>query len=130
MNGVPSGSYVVEIASPSYAFEPARVEITSKGKMRARRVNNVHISDLQMLAYPLRFKARAYASYFQQREQLRITDLLMNPMVRNASQEVSNFGTVADYAAFSKLRVQLFARFLADSESISQFYHIFVFYKN
>lgn len=34
VHDVPSGSYVVEIISPSYKFEPARVDITSKGKMR------------------------------------------------------------------------------------------------
>lgn len=34
VNDVPSGSYVVEIVSPSFRFEPVRVDITSKGKMR------------------------------------------------------------------------------------------------
>eukprot|EP00918_Siedleckia_nematoides_P107310 GHVU01233992.1.p1 GENE.GHVU01233992.1~~GHVU01233992.1.p1 ORF type:complete len:106 (+),score=15.25 GHVU01233992.1:342-659(+) len=33
------------------------------------------------MTYPLKFKARGKASYFQQREQWRITDFLMNPMV-------------------------------------------------
>lgn len=34
VNDVPSGSYVVEVVSPNYRFEPVRVDITSKGKMR------------------------------------------------------------------------------------------------
>lgn len=34
VNDVPSGSYVVEIVSPSIRFDPVRVDITSKGKMR------------------------------------------------------------------------------------------------
>lgn len=34
VNDVPSGSYVVEIVSPSFRFDPVRVDITSKGKMR------------------------------------------------------------------------------------------------
>lgn len=34
VNDVPSGSYVVEVISPNYRFEPVRVDITSKGKMR------------------------------------------------------------------------------------------------
>lgn len=34
VNDVPSGSYVVEVISPTYRFEPVRVDITSKGKMR------------------------------------------------------------------------------------------------
>lgn len=34
VNDVPSGSYVVEVVSPNYKFEPVRVDITTKGKMR------------------------------------------------------------------------------------------------
>lgn len=34
VHDVPSGSYVVEVISPAYKFEPVRVDITSKGKMR------------------------------------------------------------------------------------------------
>lgn len=34
VNDVPSGSYVVEVDSPTFRFEPVRVDITSKGKMR------------------------------------------------------------------------------------------------
>ncbi|KAI0237691.1 ER membrane protein complex subunit 7 [Lamellibrachia satsuma] len=81
VNNVPSGSYVVEVAHPTYAFDAIRVDINSKGKMRARRLNNVQTSSVQTVSYPLRFKARGRATYFQQREQWRITDILMNPMV-------------------------------------------------
>lgn len=34
VHDVPSGSYVVEVISPAHKFEPVRVDITSKGKMR------------------------------------------------------------------------------------------------
>lgn len=34
VHDIPSGSYVVEVISPAYRFEPVRVDITSKGKMR------------------------------------------------------------------------------------------------
>jgi len=81
VNNVPSGSYLVEIVNPTFVFEPARVDITSKGKFRARRMNNIQPSAVNQLTYPLKFKARAKAPYFQQREQWRVTDLLMNPMV-------------------------------------------------
>ena len=82
MNNVPSGSYIVEVANPTYAFEPVRVDITSKGKMRARKLNNLQPSAVHQVTYPLKFKARGKVNYFQQREQWRITDFLMNPMVR------------------------------------------------
>uniref|UniRef100_A0A2K5S5X3 Endoplasmic reticulum membrane protein complex subunit 7 n=1 Tax=Cebus imitator TaxID=2715852 RepID=A0A2K5S5X3_CEBIM len=33
VHDIPSGSYVVEVISPAYRFDPVRVDITSKGKM-------------------------------------------------------------------------------------------------
>ena len=53
-----TGSYMVEVASADFDFDPARVEITSKGKMRSRRVNNLGSGQPVTLAYPLRFKAK------------------------------------------------------------------------
>ena len=81
IHNVPSGSYVVEVSNPTYVFETNRVDITSKGKIRARRLNNVQPSVVNTVSYPFKFKARGKASYFQVREQWRITDFLMNPMV-------------------------------------------------
>jgi len=81
VTNVPPGSYVVEVASPDYDFDPARVEITSRGKMRARRVNNLGSGQPVTLAYPLRFKAKSPTQYFMQREEWRITDVIKNPMV-------------------------------------------------
>ena len=41
VSGLPTGSYVVEVVNADYYYEPVRVDINSKGKMRARKVNNV-----------------------------------------------------------------------------------------
>ncbi|ESP00062.1 hypothetical protein LOTGIDRAFT_203638 [Lottia gigantea] len=81
INGVPSGSFVVEVVNPSFLFEPARVDITSKGKIRARKVNYLQPSVVKVSPYPLEFRERGKANYFQAREQWRITDFLFNPMV-------------------------------------------------
>ena len=81
INGVPSGTYVVEVMNPTYLFESVRVDITSKGKMRARRVNYLQPSVVKTVHYPLEFRDRRKANYFQKREQWKITDFLMNPMV-------------------------------------------------
>ncbi|KAK7482932.1 hypothetical protein BaRGS_00025832 [Batillaria attramentaria] len=81
ISGLPSGSFLVEVANPTYLFEPLRVDITSTGKMRARKVNLLQPTKLQTVQYPLEFRERNKASYFQQREQWRITDFLFNPMV-------------------------------------------------
>lgn len=81
VNGLPSGTYVVEVINPMYIFEAARVDITSKGKIRARRVNFLQPSVVKTMHYPLEFRDRRKANYFQKREEWKITDFLMNPMV-------------------------------------------------
>lgn len=81
IQNVPAGSYIVEVLHPEFAFEPARVEINSKGKFRARKVNHIKTSEVMVVPYPLRMKALGKTRYFQLREQWRITDLLFNPMV-------------------------------------------------
>jgi len=81
VHNVPSGSYIVEVLHPEYTFEPVKVEINSKGKFRARKVNNIQTSLIIQVPYPLKIKALGKIQYFQAREQWRITDFLFNPMV-------------------------------------------------
>ncbi|KAJ8288886.1 hypothetical protein COCON_G00015450 [Conger conger] len=81
VNDVPSGSYVLEVLSPTYRFEPVRVDITSKGKMRARVVNNIKTSEVVRQPYPLQMRSSGPHSYFMKREAWGWSDFLMNPMV-------------------------------------------------
>ncbi|XP_037074458.1 ER membrane protein complex subunit 7-like [Pollicipes pollicipes] len=81
VSGLAPGSYVVEVTNPRYQFEPARVDINSKGKMRARRVNNIVPSEVTQLPYPLKLRPLGPYQYFLKREQWRITDILFSPMV-------------------------------------------------
>nr|XP_013796322.1 PREDICTED: ER membrane protein complex subunit 7 [Apteryx mantelli mantelli] len=81
VHDIPSGSYVVEVISPAHKFEPVRVDITSKGKMRARYVNYIKTSEVVRLPYPLQMKSSGPPSYFIKRESWGWTDFLMNPMV-------------------------------------------------
>ncbi|XP_052391580.1 ER membrane protein complex subunit 7-like [Carassius gibelio] len=81
VNDVPSGSYVVEIVSPSFRFDPVRVDITSKGKMRARLVNYIKTSEVLRQPYPLQIRSSGPHTYFMKRETWGWTDFLMNPMV-------------------------------------------------
>jgi len=78
---VPAGSYLIEVVNPDYRFEPVRVDVTAKGKIRARMVNNLQPSQVTLRPYPLRFETKERMRYFQKREEWKITDLLMNPMV-------------------------------------------------
>ena len=81
VNGVPSGSFVVEVANPNALFEAMRVDITSKGKMRARRINFLQPNLIKTVTYPLEFRERGKPVYFQKREQWKLTDFLFNPMI-------------------------------------------------
>uniref|UniRef100_A0A1A7YXJ7 Endoplasmic reticulum membrane protein complex subunit 7 n=1 Tax=Iconisemion striatum TaxID=60296 RepID=A0A1A7YXJ7_9TELE len=81
VNDVPSGSYVVEVITPTYRFEPVRVDITTKGKMRARMVNYIKTSEVIRQPYPLQIRSVGPHSYFMKRETWGWTDFLMNPMV-------------------------------------------------
>lgn len=62
-------------------YEPVRVDINSKGKVRTRRLNLIQPSDVTMLRYPLNFESKGYPNYFYKREQFRVMDILMSPMV-------------------------------------------------
>uniref|UniRef100_T1JYR1 ER membrane protein complex subunit 7 beta-sandwich domain-containing protein n=2 Tax=Tetranychus urticae TaxID=32264 RepID=T1JYR1_TETUR len=81
INNVPPGSYLVEVNNPDLFYKPVRVDINSKGKIRARKVNYIQSSAVQQVNYPLKFKPQSFFSYFQQRETWRLTDFLFNPMV-------------------------------------------------
>ena len=79
--GLASNSYVVEVSSPRNVYEPVRVDINSKGKIRTRRLNLIQPSDVTMLRYPLSFESKGYPNYFFKRDQFRIIDIIFNPMV-------------------------------------------------
>ncbi|ODM99808.1 ER membrane protein complex subunit 7 [Orchesella cincta] len=79
--GVPSGSFVVEVMNPQFNYEAARIDITSKGKLRARKVNYIQPALVTHLPYPLRLNSLGAYRYFIPREQWRIADVLMSPMV-------------------------------------------------
>lgn len=75
------GSYIVEVVSSNFVYEPVRVDINTKGKFRARKINYLQNTQISPLPYPLKLKAMVPARYFQVREQWRLVDLLFNPMV-------------------------------------------------
>ncbi|KAK6047739.1 hypothetical protein COOONC_14755 [Cooperia oncophora] len=64
-----------------FVFEPIRVDITAKGKIRARKLTLLQPNVVNQLPYPLKLSSREATRYFRKREEWRITDMLMNPMV-------------------------------------------------
>lgn len=82
IHNVPPGSYLVEVVSPNYMFEPVRVDISSKtGRIRSRTVDLLKAAAGTHLQYPLQFQAEKQAEFFEKREQFHILDSLKNPMV-------------------------------------------------
>ncbi|CAF0912731.1 unnamed protein product [Adineta steineri] len=79
ISGIPSGSYIVAVNSPFHIFEPVRVDINSKGKIRARAVNFIEPGKVVTMKYPLRFESHTKPNYFQKREEYHLTDILLNP---------------------------------------------------
>ena len=79
---VPPGSYLVEVYSPNFNFEPVRVDISSKnGKIRARKVNLLKAKAVVQVTYPLKFKAESRSTFFEKRESWSLIATLKNPMV-------------------------------------------------
>ncbi|ETN85628.1 hypothetical protein NECAME_06331 [Necator americanus] len=76
------GSFVVDnVENVDFVFEPIRVDITAKGKIRARKLTVLQPNVVNQLPYPLKLSAREATRYFRKREEWRITDMLFNPMV-------------------------------------------------
>jgi hypothetical protein len=40
---IPAGSYIIEAVSVDYTFEPLRIDITNKGKIRVRKLNLLQV---------------------------------------------------------------------------------------
>lgn len=81
ISNIDHGSYLLEFVNPTYLFQPVRVEITSKGKIRARKVLPIKPNTVITVSYPLRITSLGKTHYFQEREQIRTLDLFLNPTV-------------------------------------------------
>ncbi|CAH2268300.1 ER membrane protein complex subunit 7 [Pararge aegeria] len=132
IHNVLTGSYVVEIVHPDYFYEPIRVEINSKGKYRARKVNYIQTSQIIQVPYPLRMKVMSKIRYFQVREQWRLTDFLFNPMVimmvlplllimilpkmmndpdtKEDFKQISNMAKMSEFPEMSEMFTSLFSK--------------------
>uniref|UniRef100_A0A1I8B052 DUF2012 domain-containing protein n=1 Tax=Meloidogyne hapla TaxID=6305 RepID=A0A1I8B052_MELHA len=80
LTDIPTGSYIIEAISVDYSFEPLRIDITNKGKIRARKLNLLQPNVVVTMPYPVKMTALHPTQYFRKREEWRVTDVLMNPM--------------------------------------------------
>ncbi len=82
IHNIPPGSYLVEVHSPNYVFDPVRIDISSKnGKIRARKVNLLKSTAVTHVNYPLQFQTEKQAAFFEKRESWNLLSTLKNPMV-------------------------------------------------
>jgi len=75
------GVHLLFVASPDVTFAPVRVDLAKTGKMRVRKFNILQPAKLEVIPGPLRMTPLGHTKYFQEREVLRVTDLIMSPMV-------------------------------------------------
>lgn len=81
ISGVSNGTHILEVHHPDIYFQAVKVEITGVGKFRARQVNYVQPSLINQVPYPLRLQPLVRRKYFRIREQWRVIDVLLNPLV-------------------------------------------------
>ncbi|XP_017081480.2 ER membrane protein complex subunit 7 homolog [Drosophila eugracilis] len=79
--GVPNGSHILEVEHPDIYFQPVKVEITAKGKYRARKVNYIQPSTINQVAYPLRLLPHYRKGFFRTRQEWQIIDIVLSPIV-------------------------------------------------
>ena len=93
VHNIASGSYVVDVISSTFAFQPVRVDVSTKGNCRARELDLLRPSAVTIKPYPLTFSPYGMTKYFQTREQFSIIDMLKSPMVGRSmiKLSVSNF---------------------------------------
>lgn len=80
ISGVPNGSHILEVQHPDIHFNQVKIEITGKGKYRARKVSYIQPSLIHHMHYPLRLHALYRRKYFWTRQQWHFMDLILNPM--------------------------------------------------
>ncbi len=69
IHNIPPGSYLVEVHSPNYIFDPVHVDISSKnGTVRAQKVNSLKSTAVEHVNYPLQFRTEKQAAFFEKRE--------------------------------------------------------------
>lgn len=85
IHNVPPGSYVVEVLSPNYVFDPVRVNISSKnGKIKAQKIDLFKTEAISYVNYPLQFRTEKQADFFEKKERQWGLDTLKDPMVCHA----------------------------------------------
>ena len=66
------------------------MDISAKrGKIRARKVNFLQNSAVVTQPYPLKFKVKEPAKFFEKRESWKVKDFLFNPMVSIAKANMT-----------------------------------------
>ncbi|KAH8378364.1 hypothetical protein KR093_010951, partial [Drosophila rubida] len=81
VSGVPPGSHILESYHSDIYIPPLRVDISSRGKFRARKLSHIRPKQIIKLPYPLFLKPLKRRKYFRVREEWNIMDYVLNPMV-------------------------------------------------
>jgi len=77
-----ANSYVISAGGASLKFRPVRVDVNSKGSMRARELDRIDPHKIEKLPYPIQLRFMGMPQFFHKRAKIDILGMIMgNPMV-------------------------------------------------
>lgn len=141
IQSVKSGSYLVEVINSNYKYKSIRVDINSKGKIRAREVNYIQPSLVELVPYPLEFKSPSPYNYFEERKSWSLIHVLFSPYVimlllpivmfltlpylinccdSKSKKELENFSLDFDGPELSEMVTNLFAKRPREGKKMSK----------
>ncbi|KAI3381661.1 hypothetical protein SNEBB_004558 [Seison nebaliae] len=80
LTGVSSGSYIIEVVSPTHLIDMVRIDVNSNGKVRVRQLDILKLGRIEILN-DLNLQVRMPIHYFNERTPYRLKDILMSPMI-------------------------------------------------
>lgn len=80
---VPAGnSYIISAGGAQLKFRPVRVDVNSKGSMRARELDRIDPHKIEKLPYPIQLRFMGIPQFFHKRQKIDIIGMVMgNPMI-------------------------------------------------
>ncbi|CAJ0586323.1 unnamed protein product, partial [Mesorhabditis spiculigera] len=79
VSGVSNGSYSVQVENRELLFEQVRVDVSSKGNIRARQLSTLKPNAVELVPYPLQITALGIPRYVRPRAQYQWATLFSNP---------------------------------------------------
>ncbi|XP_036354906.1 ER membrane protein complex subunit 7-like [Octopus sinensis] len=94
--GLTPGSYIMQVTSPTYAFDSVRLDVSPRLSIRARKLNLLQLGSVELLSHkPLKLRALSKHVFFVERPRIKPKEVIFNPMV-NSNFPILVFGSIFD----------------------------------